>query len=102
MRKPTILIAEDDADDQLLLRSAFLENGARQNLDFVEDGVGLMYYLNAIQPVGPGNHRYPDFIMLDLNMPRKDGKEVLKEIKQHPVYKKINRKKLRFITGKFI
>lgn len=88
MKKPIILIAEDDLDDQLLLKSAFLENGGDQTLDFVEDGVGLMYYLNNISQRGTFDD-FPDFIMLDLNMPKKDGKEALKDIKQHPVFKKI-------------
>jgi DNA-binding response OmpR family regulator len=71
-----------------LLKAAFNENGGQQKLDFVADGVDLMYYLNQIQGEDEDNG-FPDFIMIDLNMPRKNGKEVLKEIKEHPVYKKI-------------
>lgn len=83
-----ILIAEDDADDQLLLKTAFIENGGQQILDFVEDGVAVMCYLNSID-LKKKESRYPDFIVLDLNMPKKNGKEVLCEIKNHPVFKMI-------------
>lgn len=82
------MIAEDDVDDQLLLKAAFKETGGQEKLDFVADGVDLMFYLNKIQGEAE-EHGFPDFILLDLNMPRKNGKEVLKEIKEHPVYKKI-------------
>jgi two-component system response regulator len=79
-----ILIAEDDADDRFLLQSAFEENEFTDTLHFVENGVELIDYLNKLlceseQPV------LPDFILLDLNMPKKDGREVLKEIKQNPL-----------------
>ena len=88
MKSPKILIGEDDADDQLLLKTAFLENGGRQQLVFVEDGSRLMDHLNGIGAQEPGN-TFPDFIMLDLNMPGKSGKEALEELKKHPVYKAI-------------
>jgi CheY-like chemotaxis protein len=88
VKKPKILVAEDDADDQLLLQSAFTENGGNQKLQFVNDGVDLMVHLKAISD-SEREGQYPDFIMLDLNMPRKNGKEALQEIKQHPVFKTI-------------
>lgn len=88
MRNPRILIAEDDPDDQLLLRSAFQEIGGQGKLDFVHDGAGLLYYLEEAQRNDSGQG-YPDFIILDLNMPRKNGKEALRDIKQHPVFKRI-------------
>jgi len=83
-----ILIAEDDADDRFLLTAAFEENGFRDRLHFVDNGVDLLEFLE--QQVRYGNPvKMPNFILLDLNMPKKDGREVLKEIKQDPNYKKI-------------
>jgi CheY-like chemotaxis protein len=82
-----ILIAEDDADDRFLLQSAFEENGYNDNLIFVENGLELIEYLYRI--VDDSGANMPRFIMLDLNMPKKDGREVLKEIKLHPMLKNI-------------
>jgi CheY-like chemotaxis protein len=88
MKKPIILIAEDDLDDRFLLQTAFDEAGNHEHLEFVENGVELLEYLHALyakeEPV-----TYPGFILLDLNMPKKNGKEVLFELKQHPVFKEI-------------
>jgi CheY-like chemotaxis protein len=88
MQDVFILIAEDDADDRFLLEAAFQQNGFKDHLHFVDNGVELMSYLNGIDTDAdsPG---LPKFILLDLNMPKKDGREVLKELKQHPVLKKI-------------
>lgn len=82
-----ILIAEDDADDRFLLQSAFEENGYSDTLHFVENGVEVLEFLNTLA-LGNGA-KMPRFILLDLNMPKKDGREVLREIKQHPVLRKI-------------
>jgi CheY-like chemotaxis protein len=96
MLRPPILIAEDDADDRFLLQTAFVENGYTDTIDFVENGVDVMNYLHdlsesANSPDHNGSARvaYPCFILLDLNMPKKNGREVLKEIKEHPDLKKI-------------
>ncbi len=86
--RPTILIAEDDPDDRLLLQSAFVENGGKHRLDFVDDGVDLLFHLNGLN-TGADSDKFPDFIMLDLNMPRRNGREALQDIKQHPVFRKI-------------
>jgi len=83
-----ILIAEDDTDDRFLLRSAFKENGFNDTLHFVENGVELIDYLLSTAQPG-ADIRLPRFILLDLNMPKKDGREVLREIKQNPQFKKI-------------
>lgn len=90
MNKLFILIAEDDADDRFLLQTAFDEKGYTERVEFVENGVELLSYLVDIEGnTGKSAGTYPDFILLDLNMPKKDGREVLKEIKQHPVFKRI-------------
>lgn len=85
--QPYILIAEDDADDRFLLETAFEESGFTDKIVFAENGVDLLDYLNS--QLSDGVPRFPAFILLDLNMPKKDGREVLKEIKQHPVLRKI-------------
>ena len=87
MSKTFILIAEDDADDRSILQEAFASKGFTDPPEFVENGVELMTYLNNFQKNAIGEDRL--FILLDLNMPKKDGREALKEIKQHPVFKKI-------------
>jgi two-component system response regulator len=83
----TILIAEDDADDRFLLKAAFKQNAANDNLVFVENGVELFDYLrNCLKSE---NIFLPRFVLLDLNMPKKDGREVIKEIKSIPVLRNI-------------
>src|SRR5437764_14751160 len=88
MEEIFILIAEDDADDRFLLQSAFEENGYKDTLHFVENGVEIIEYLNGVSQ-GQGQVKVPRFILLDLNMPKKDGREVLREIKQNHFLKKI-------------
>lgn len=85
-----ILIAEDDADDRYLLQTAFTEIGYPEKIDFVENGIEVLNYLDDIYASNSIEDKaLPGFILLDLNMPKKDGREVLKELKQHPVFKKI-------------
>jgi two-component system response regulator len=55
----------------------------------VENGVELLDFLSSIQEKRTNGNHYPGLILLDLNMPKKDGREALKEIKQHPVFRKI-------------
>lgn len=86
----TILMAEDDADDRLLAAEALTENYLVYDLRFVEDGEELMAYLRrqgnySLPAVAPR----PMLILLDLNMPRKDGREALAEIKTDPQLKQI-------------
>lgn len=88
MEEIFILIAEDDADDRFLLQAAFEENGFKDKLHFVENGVEVLEYLNTHRNGSDGNG-LPRFILLDLNMPKKDGREVLKELKQDAELKKI-------------
>lgn len=89
MQKLFVLIAEDDADDRFLLQTVFDEKGYTDKIEFVENGVELIDYLYAVLEKKNGARSFPAFILLDLNMPKKDGREALKEIKQHPVFKKI-------------
>jgi CheY-like chemotaxis protein len=79
----TILVADDDADDRLMINDALRENRLANDLRFVEDGEDLMDYLHhrgKYKDVATSPR--PGLILLDLNMPRKDGREALKEIKQ--------------------
>ncbi len=77
-----ILVADDDADDRMMIQDAFEESKLGNPIDFAEDGVEVMEYLRR---EGKFKHLagqpYPGFILLDLNMPRKDGRTALQEIK---------------------
>ena len=86
----TILVAEDDEDDRLLMQEALEENRLANDLHFVEDGEELMdYLLQRGNYSDPKSAPRPSLILLDLNMPRKDGREALKEIKEDPNLRKI-------------
>jgi CheY-like chemotaxis protein len=89
MKRAFILIAEDDADDRFLLQTAFDEKGFNDKIEFVENGVELIKYLDAIATKNTEEASYPGFILLDLNMPKKNGREALQELKQHPIFKSI-------------
>lgn len=81
----TILYADDDADDQLLVKEALDESMVRNDLRFVSDGEELMDYLKRRgQYADPQSSPRPGLILLDLNMPRKNGREALAEIKADP------------------
>jgi CheY-like chemotaxis protein len=69
----SVLLVEDDPGDVVLIQEAFEHNKVRNTLHVVGDGVEAMGFLRA------GNR--PDLILLDLNLPRKDGREVLAEVK---------------------
>ncbi len=91
MTKPiTILVADDDPDDRALTREAFEEARLANDLRFVEDGVELLDYLNRRgRYADPASSPRPGIILLDLNMPRKDGREALAEIKADPRFRAI-------------
>jgi CheY-like chemotaxis protein len=81
----TILMADDDPDDRMLTREALAESHLLNDFETVEDGEDLMdYLLHRGKFSGDQKRPRPGLILLDLNMPRKDGREALKEIKSHP------------------
>lgn len=90
-KKPlTILMADDDEDDRVLAREAMEESRVLNQLYFVEDGVELIAYLNGTDKYADREqHPMPGLILLDLNMPKKDGREALKEIKSDPRLRRI-------------
>jgi CheY-like chemotaxis protein len=86
----TILLADDDPDDRKLTQDAFVENRLVNVLHCVEDGEELMEYLRRQgRYVDQKDAPLPGLILLDLNMPRKDGREALKEIKADPELRRI-------------
>jgi len=94
MSKPTqrrtILMADDDAEDCLLVRDALHETGRPCDLRFVRDGEELFDYLRqGGEYAGGGNSPWPDLILLDLKMPRKDGRETIRDLKADPRYRRI-------------
>lgn len=81
----TILLADDDADDRMLTRDALKESRLMNELRCVENGEELMDYLKRRGAYeSPESSPLPGLILLDLNMPRKDGREALREIKGDP------------------
>jgi CheY-like chemotaxis protein len=85
-----IVIAEDDEEDRMLTREAMIESRVKNTVHFVEDGEYLMDYLhNKGDYSDKSKFPAPGLILLDLNMPRKDGREALKEIKSNEHLKRI-------------
>ena len=86
----TILIVDDDTEDRMMMADAFAESHIANPLRFVENGEQLMDYLlrrGAYESLK--QEPLPGLILLDLNMPRKDGREALKEIKANPDLRRI-------------
>ena len=85
-----ILMADDDADDRMLTKDALQESRVLNELRFVEDGEELMDYLTRKgKYANADDSPRPGLILLDLNMPKKDGREALKEIKSDPNLRRI-------------
>ncbi len=85
-----ILYAEDDPEDRMLVEDAMEESRLANELHFVEDGEQLMDYLHRRGKFTElSNRPLPGLILLDLNMPKKDGREALEEIKAEPDLRRI-------------
>jgi chemotaxis family two-component system response regulator Rcp1 len=82
-----ILLVEDSPTDVLLAQEALEQAALRNTLHVVSDGVEAMLFLRRMAPYTEAVR--PDLILLDLNLPRKDGREVLEEIKSDPILKRI-------------
>jgi CheY-like chemotaxis protein len=86
----TILMADDDPDDRALTQEALEEGRLINNIRFVEHGEELLDYLRKQgRYAPPADAPRPGLILLDLNMPRKDGRAVLKDIKSDPALRTI-------------
>jgi CheY-like chemotaxis protein len=85
-----ILVADDDADDRILIKEALEENRLANDLHFVVDGEQLIDYLyHRGEFANREDVPRPGLILLDLNMPKKDGREALREIKADPDLRQI-------------
>ncbi len=86
----SILIAEDDEDDYLLTLEALKEAGVNNEVHWVKDGNETLEFLSSRLNGNNGSSgQLPGLILLDLNMPKKDGREALQEIKSNPDFRKI-------------
>ena len=81
MRTAHLLLAEDNLGDVLLVRQSLTEHGIEHELHVVENGAQAIDYM--LQMGEPGTP-YPDLILLDMNLPRIDGPEVLREMRKYP------------------
>lgn len=88
-RPTVILMADDDADDRLLAQDALAESKIPNELHFVENGEELMDYLHRRGKFSAASAPRPGLILLDLNMPKKDGREALREMKASPDLRRI-------------
>lgn len=86
-RPYNILLIEDNPGDIRLTQEAFKEGSKQINLEVVMDGVEALKYLK--QEAGYEDKATPDLVLLDLNLPKWDGREVLKEIKSDPELRRI-------------
>jgi CheY-like chemotaxis protein len=85
LQHPFMLIADDDEDDIYLLDSAFKESHLKVKVDFVQNGIEVLTYLDKIKDNSP----LPDIIVLDLNMPLLSGRDTLLKLKENLRYKNI-------------
>lgn len=89
--KPNIiLLADDDEDDRLIIQEAIDETEFEGRIQTVTDGEELLNYLHRRgRWTNPDTSPVPGLILLDLNLPKKDGRQILQEIKNHPQLKSI-------------
>ncbi len=87
VRQLEILLVDDDSGDVVLMMEALRESPLRNSLKVVKDGVEAMAYLRRQPPYDDAAR--PDLVLLDLNLPRKDGREVLADLKQDPLLRAI-------------
>jgi CheY-like chemotaxis protein len=80
----TVLMVEDDPDDVYLTQEALAASKLRISLNVVNNGVAALEYLRAAN--GYADRRRPDLILLDLNLPLMDGREVLAEVREDPAF----------------
>ncbi|MEZ5856594.1 MAG: response regulator [Hyphomicrobiaceae bacterium] len=86
----SILIADDDADDRMLIEDAFRESRLSNPLHFVENGEELLHFLRGEGKYADRGHiKLPRLILLDLNMPKMDGRTALKHLKADPELRRI-------------
>jgi two-component system response regulator len=85
----SILMADDDPDDRMLMQEALAENNISNSIYFVENGEELLDYLNRSGKYANKMCVTPGIIFLDLNMPKIDGRQALKQLKADPVLRKI-------------
>lgn len=86
----TILLADDNIDDVFLLQQAFRKAGVPLRLQVVSDGQDLLAYLNGAENYADrAANPLPDVVLLDLNMPRKNGFEALHEIRRHQSFSQL-------------
>jgi CheY-like chemotaxis protein len=89
-RPCAIIVADDDEGERYLIQKAMEDSGVTGEIEFVEDGQVLVDRLtNQLAAAKSGPARLPCLILLDLNMPRMDGREVLNVVKSHPDLKRI-------------
>lgn len=75
-----ILVADDDEDDLFLIKSALEDSGFTGKANYVSNGIELLNFLNK------NTTEKPTIVLLDLNMPKKDGREALIELRQNPAF----------------
>lgn len=85
----TLLLADDDPDDRMMALEAFAESRLTNPIVTVEDGQELLDYLCGTGKYAGDKPGRPAFILLDLNMPRMDGRQALERIKQDPELRRI-------------
>lgn len=86
-RKTRILLVEDNAGDVRLTREALVDAGVVAELAVVDDGDKALAYLRRVEPYGDAPR--PDLVLLDLNLPKRNGREVLAEVKADPNLRRI-------------